>query len=121
MLKACKYCGKIHKRAEICDKKPVFQRGDKEDRFRWTQQWKDKRKEIKERDRYLCQACLNNLPGTTNRLNSENLSVHHIRPLKTNYDLRLDNSNLITLCDFHHEEAEKGAISVETLLRMIPP
>lgn len=121
MLRACAYCGKIHKSTDICDKKPVYQRGDREDRFRWTQAWKDKREEIKRRDLYLCRACLKNIPGTEYKINTENLSVHHIQPLHTNYDLRLDNDNLITLCDIHHELAERGVIPAKTLKKLIPP
>lgn len=121
MKKACKYCGKIHEIKEICDKKPVFKRGDREDRFRWTQAWKDKREYIKERDQYLCQACLNDMYGTVKRLTTDKLSVHHIKPLKTNFELRLDDNNLITLCDMHHELAEKGQISARELIKLIPP
>ena len=121
MLKACPYCGKIHAKNEVCNKKPVHQRGDREDRFRWTQQWKDKREYIKRRDRYMCQACYNNLSGTEKRLNTEDLSVHHIRSLVTNFELRSDDKNLITLCGKHHELAEKGVISAEELIKILPP
>lgn len=121
MLKACSYCGKIHSKKEICNKKPVHTRESREDRFRNTTAWKKKREDIKKRDKYLCQACLNNMRGTVKRLNTEKLSVHHIRPLKSNFDLRLEDSNLITLCDFHHELAEKNAISASELRDIIPP
>ena len=121
MKKACKYCGKIHDRTETCDKKPVFTRGSREDLFRNTQAWKNKRESIKKRDKYLCQACLNQLYGTEHRLNTEDLSVHHIRSLKSNFELRLDDDNLITLCSNHHELAEKGAISASDLLKIVPP
>lgn len=121
MLKACRYCGGIHSKNTVCSKKPVHNRESKEDHFRNTTAWRKKREEIKMRDRYLCQACLNNLMGTTKRLTTDSLSVHHIRPLKTNFELRLDDDNLITLCSFHHELAEKNAISASELLRLIPP
>ena len=42
---------------------------------------------------------------------NSDLSVHHIVPLKVDYDRRLDNDNLITLCRYHHEAAERGYIS----------
>lgn len=126
MKKACKNCGKIHDKRYICDKKAIsvyrdIKRSGREDIFRWSYDWKMKRTEIMKRDRYLCCACLNNLPGTVRRLNNEDLSVHHIRSLRTNYEQRLDNGNLITLCRMHHEMAEKGQISAEKLLRCIPP
>lgn len=121
MKRACKYCGKIHDRKEQCEKKPVHTRGSREDLFRNTQAWKDKRERIKKRDKYLCQACLNELSGTEHRLNTEDLSVHHIQSLKTNFELRLDDDNLITLCSKHHEMAEKGAISASELKKIVPP
>lgn len=74
---------------------------------------------IMERDKYLCRACLDLLPGTVRRLNNEELSVHHIRPLRTNWEYRLDCGNLITLCRTHHEMAEKGEISAKKLLKII--
>lgn len=121
MLKACPYCGKIHDRNVKCENRPVHQRGDREDRFRWTQAWKDKREYIKKRDKYLCQACLNGLYGTERRLTTEKLSVHHIQSLETNFEARLDDNNLITLCEKHHELAEKGTISARELIKIIPP
>ena len=121
MLKSCKYCGRIHSKKEICSRKPVSTRESREDKFRNTTAWRNKREEIKKRDRYLCQACLNNLRGTTKRLTTDDLSVHHIQPLKTNFDLRLEDSNLITLCAFHHELAENGRISASELKDIIPP
>lgn len=123
MKKACKYCGKIHERNYLCEKKP--QRNEKKikniDVFRGSYDWKLKREYIKRRDKHLCQACLNNLQGTIKRINTENLSVHHIKPLFYHYDLRLDDDNLITLCDMHHELAECGKISAELLQKLIPP
>ncbi len=119
MLKACKYCGGIHSKNTVCSKKPVHNRESKEDHFRNTTAWRKKREEIKKRDRYLCQACLNNLRGTTKRLTTDDLSVHHIQPLKTNFELRLDDDNLITLCLEHHKEAEAGKIKRTYLNRLV--
>ena len=128
MKKACKYCGKIHERDYVCEKKPELKpkRYSKkyerrEDIFRSSYEWQKKRTYILKRDKYLCQACLHNLFGTACRLTTNGLSVHHIRPLKTNFDLRLDDSNLITLCKTHHEFAENGRISAKQLLEIVPP
>lgn len=41
-----------------------------------------------------------------------------IVPLKVDYDRRLDNDNLITLCRYHHEAAERGRISRQELATM---
>lgn len=133
MKKACKYCGKIHERDFVCEKKPKVQYKGynkkyckkryerKEDIFRSSYDWKSKRRRIMKRDKYLCQACLHNLSGTVCRLTNKRLSVHHIRPLTTDFDSRLDDSNLITLCGMHHEMAEKGEVSAEQLAEIVPP
>lgn len=63
---------------------------------------------IKDRDHYLCQACLHNLDGHGVRYTTDQLEVHHIEPLIDDYDRRLDDDNLITLCRAHHEQAEQG-------------
>ena len=124
MKKACIYCGKVHEKNYICEKKPkrVNFKGDSlADKFRSSADWKNKREEVKKRDRYMCVACYNNLAGTVKRLNTENLSVHHIVPIQADYSKRLDSDNLITLCPVHHELAESGQISAEVLRKLVPP
>ena len=117
MLKACKYCGHIHAKDYICDKKPqsIYIRNKDILVFRNSTLWQNKRDVIKSKDKYLCQACLHNLFGTMQRLTTTNLSVHHIKPLHKAWDLRLDDANLITLCDYHHELAEAGTITEQQL------
>lgn len=119
---SCMYCGKIHEKKFDCGKKPkkIYGKRKKSDRFRWQQAWKKKREEIKERDNYLCQVCLNGeYPINDRVLNYENLEVHHIEKLNDRPDLALENSNLITLCENHHEMAEKGAISSDYLTKIV--
>ena len=41
--------------------------------------------------------------------------MHHIVPVKVDYDLRLENENLITLCERHHQMAEAGEIPAKVL------
>ena len=43
------------------------------------------------------------------------LSVHHIIGLRSDYDKRLDDDNLITLCRLHHEQAERGIVKAARL------
>jgi 5-methylcytosine-specific restriction endonuclease McrA len=120
MLKSCKYCGRIHDSKYDCGKKPKRIKGNTQaDKFRWTKEWQDKRTEIKERDNYLCQVCIRKLYNTTNQYTYDNISVHHAIPLSVNYDKRLDNDNLITVCDYHHEMAEKGIIDYKTIKNII--
>lgn len=121
MKKACSYCGQIHDKGFQCGRKTVTKKFSGEDvrnadKFRSSYDWKLKRVHIMKRDKFLCAVCLN-----AGRLCNENLSVHHIRPLETAFDMRLDDDNLITLCEKHHEMAEKGEISAEKLIEIIPP
>lgn len=121
MLKSCKYCGKIHDRKIECrPKKEALKiyrekKDDVETRFRWTSAWKRKAEDIKKRDLYLCQVCKRELYDTEKRYNTEDLSVHHIVGLRQDYDKRLDDDNLITLCRRHHEMADDGRIPVAEL------
>ena len=120
MLKACSRCGEIHARNKCSagEYKPRQIRESEADKFRNTQKWKRKTKYIKQRDMHLCQACIRGLYGTQRRYNPHNTSVHHIIPLATDFSKRLDNENLITLCRFHHEMAEKNIISTTELLKI---
>ena len=53
-----------------------------------------------------------------NHINTEEIEVHHIVSLKQDYNRRLDDDNLISLCREHHEAAEVGVIKQHTLLSM---
>lgn len=128
MKKACSYCGLIHDLKFECTKKTVHiykgyakKRDSREEIFRSSYEWKKKRTHILKRDKYLCQACLHGLHGTSSRLTASGLSVHHIVPLKADFDLRLDDGNLITLCQAHHELAERGRITADILREITPP
>lgn len=116
MLKSCKWCGKVHDEKYVCKEKPVrIKVRNGYNAFRSTSEWQSKRQEIKERDEYLCQCCIRNFRGTIRKLNYKKLSVHHIDPLKFNYEKRLDDDNLITLCDVHHRMAEEQEIEASVL------
>lgn len=69
--------------------------------------WIKKRKEIVDRDNNECQSCKNRGLATVGQ--STKLDVHHIKHLENNWDLRLNNDNLITLCVTCHnlEHPEK--------------
>lgn len=58
------------------------------------------------------------ITGCITRYNSRRLSAHHIIPLAEDYDRRLDDDNLITLCSYHHELAERGVIPRPLLLEL---
>ena len=120
MLSSCSYCGKIHDKKYVCKEKEKTLKNRFSNRkltvalqFRRTSQWKNKSVNIRKRDNYLCLCCKANLYGTVRRLNSEFLSVHHIVPIEEDYDKRLDDDNLITVCDTHHELCEANIITRE--------
>lgn len=120
MLKSCQYCGNIHDSKYICAKKPIKKKQISEaDKFRRTSRWQKKREEIKKRDLYLCQICIRELYNTVTKYNTKELSVHHNIPINENYDKRLDNDNLLTVCSYHHEMCESGAISREDVKKII--
>ena len=114
MLKSCQYCGKIHDSRYICKEKPNKKKEiTVADKFRWTSLWH------KKRDLYLCQICIRELYNTVTKYNMKELSVHHNIPLNEDYNKRLDNDNLITVCSYHHEMCESGEISREEVQRII--
>ncbi len=116
MMKACKYCGRVHDYNTVCPKKPRKEYGVRTDgvgAFRGTRAWKRKRDTIRERDFNTCRVCAAGKHGTYAGRQYQNtgLSVHHIVPLEEDWSLRLDDDNLITLCSWHHDMAERGQIS----------
>lgn len=120
MLKSCSYCGKIHDSKYICSKRPQRKKETTEaDKFRWTSIWQRKREEIKKRDLYLCQICIRELYNTVTKYNTEELSVHHNTPINEDYNKRLDNNNLLTVCDYHHKMCERGEILREEVQKII--
>ena len=125
MLKACSKCGRIHERGYKCTTEAAVKqaRNSDADRFRNTQDWRRKSENIKKRDMHLCRVCMTKQYNTILQYNARKLSVHHIVPLTEDYDRRLDDDNLITLCSYHHELAERGAIPRHLLrdLARIPP
>ena len=115
MKRTCSYCGRIVDSHHICPSKPKKD-STKANKFRATKAWHNKSESIRERDHYLCQVCLRN-----KQLTYESISVHHIEPLCKRYDLRLEDSNLISLCPKHHDEAERGKIKRQYLKDLIAP
>ena len=87
--------------------------------FRNSQSWQNKRKKIRKRDNYLCQVCIRNLYNTERKYNYENLQVHHAVPLNADKTLKLDDSNLITLCEYHHYLCDRGAIPYIEIRKII--
>lgn len=120
MKRSCQYCGRVHPVGYECPKKPKRKKQGKREaeQTRNSYAWQKKRREIKERDHYLCVYSL-----SQGRIVYEDLEVHHIIPLEERPDLALEDSNLITLSAEVHEQAERGEISREELLELVrhPP
>lgn len=121
MLRSCQYCGKVHDSRFDCGKKPIRKKikYSKADYFRRTQAWTDKAIEIKRRDNYLCQVCIRNRYNALQQYTYNDLSVHHAIPINQDWEKRLDDGNLITLCSMHHEMCENGEIPVAEVLEII--
>ena len=117
MFKSCKYCGKIHKSTEICERKPkqkyYSKRRTKIDWFRSSFEWQSARAEALERDKHLCRYCLPKL------ITTRNLQVHHIIPIRDSWSKKTDVNNLITLCAFHHRLAEMEEIPASELQKIV--
>ena len=126
MLKSCTYCGRIHDKKYICPqkkealkKRQVKKKQGVSDFFHSSAKWTRKSKAIRERDHHLCQSCLHGLDGAGIRYTHDGLEVHHIVPISEDYDLRLDDDNLITLCRECHEKAESGSITRAALQAVV--
>lgn len=112
MLVSCKYCSGMHQRGFNCAFAPKrTKEPNNNTSFRSSYKWGNKSKEIRLRDKYLCQYCLNK----DQKISIDNIEVHHIEPLSTNYALRLDNNNLISLCAPCHKLADNNKIDKDYL------
>lgn len=123
MRKSCPHCGRIHDVMYKCPQAKHRQSRNKKtyeyDRYRNTISWQRKRDEIKERDMNMCQICVRGLyKYGARQYNTNGISVHHIVPLKDNYELRDENSNLISLCECHHKMADSGEIPKKVLQKI---
>ena len=119
MLTTCRYCNSIHDSSYECEKKPKPEYKKNctyIDRFRSSRAWRKKAEAIKKRDKYLCIYSL-----SKDVIETHDLEVHHIVPIKEDWSKRLDDNNLITLTRLIHEQAEDGTISREELLNLISP
>lgn len=127
MLKACSYCGRIHDGKYVCPQKETRVRERQSYRskeneriydFHRSHKWKNKSLDIRERDNYCCQVCVRGLHNPDRQFETDNISVHHIVPIAEDWESRLDDNNLVSLCTKHHEQAEKGIIKRDELLKI---
>ena len=130
MLKACQYCGRVHsKNIDCAAKARTLRERDAVQReresiirsFRSSGAWRRKAENIRSRDKGLCLVCRAEME-TLGKCSGALIGaeVHHITPLSTDFSLRLEDDNLITLCRVHHEDAECGDISPGFLKGLVP-
>lgn len=116
MYKTCSRCGKIHELGAKCyaNSRNYYKPDPTIREFRNSTLWKAKTEEVRTRDKQLCLVCL-----SRNIFNYKRLSVHHITPLTEDWSRRLDNGNLITVCEEHHRQCEHGEITREEQYRIL--
>lgn len=116
MLKLCPYCSRVHAKTFDCGRKPVKgKRGTDADKFHGSYKWTQLSKRVRERDRHMCVYCWQQ----EHRITTQGIEVHHIVPIAEDYDARMDEDNLVSLCRRHHEQAEQGAISRQKLFELV--
>ena len=112
-FKSCSKCGKIHARGYKCNAGRTYAKTD-ESRLRSTSAWTRKAKQIKDDAMGLCEVCKAHGGYTYDKL-----ETHHIVKLKDDPNGLLDDDNLVTLCTYHHKQADKGEIKAEYLKRLV--
>lgn len=73
---------------------------DQRNKFYWSTDWINLKRYVLLRDNFECQVCKQN--GLVTLRNTSRLIVHHIYPLEYYPDKRLDESNLLTVCQSCH-------------------
>ena len=112
LKKLCSKCGKVidYKMSRCLDCEAKYQkqkkidykyydnnlRDKKSQSFYNSPEWKRIKQAVHIRDKGLCTMCL-----SENKISYAEV-VHHIEPLKENYDKRISTDNLICLCNKHH-------------------
>ncbi len=120
MMTVCTRCGGLHPiNTDPCKPTRQAKSNTVANTFRKTNRWRVKSEQIRARDLNLCRVCMTDTYNTVQQYTYLNLSVHHIVPLAEDPDRGLDDSNLITVCDYHHKLAEVGKIPRKELLAMV--
>lgn len=98
MKKICSGCGKIIDFNKDCTCRPKRvirkEKNSEDDKFLRSTTWYNKRRKIIQRDNGYCQRCFYKF----GILETERLQVHHIKSRLHYPELKLEDSNLITVC-----------------------
>ena len=98
MKKICSGCGKIIDFNKDCSCRPKRilkkETNTEDDKFLRSTAWYNKRRKIIQRDNGYCQRCFYKY----GMLETERLQVHHIKSRLHYPELKMEDSNLITVC-----------------------
>lgn len=124
MKKICSHCGKLIDFNADCKCKPKPIRKVKtieDDKFLRSTTWYNKRRKVIQRDKGYCQRCYYKF----GIIETDRLQVHHIKSRLNFPELKLEESNLITVCqtcnlqlgtkdklDFNWELKEENEINI---------
>ncbi len=75
-----------------------YKRDERSRTFYKSREWKQARQVILQRDNHLCQVCLK-----VNKITPADM-VHHIIELKDDWEKRLNEDNLVSLCNACHNK-----------------
>ncbi len=121
MFKLCCQCGQLHDFNTGPCQAGRYKKRTKAVQFRNTSRWQRKRKQIRERDKNLCQICQLDAYDTHRMYTYDNIEVNHIIPINEDIDRALDDDNLICLCSHHHKMADKGIIPRSVMQALARP
>lgn len=115
MKTVCANCGRLHSLDDGSCRPSRPKPHTEAAAFRSTYQWTKTAKQIKERDHYLCQICIIEEYDTFEQYNYRSLEVNHILQAETHEALRLEPTNLLTMCVTHHKLADRAGIPIELM------
>lgn len=95
--KICTYCNKVVDDSHVCVNKPKrakTKRTKESDKLINCKRWRDTRKQILQRDNYMCQRCYIKY----GIINNDDLQVHHIKSRVDFPHLAYVDNNLVTTC-----------------------
>lgn len=115
MLTTCPNCGGLHPFDDGSCHRGRVTTPTEADRFRRTRRWSNMSLQIRERDHYLCQICIIEAFDTYDQYNYHKLEVNHILPAESYEALRMEPTNLLTLCTTHHKMADSGGIPIKLM------
>lgn len=120
MLKTCSNCLKIHDSKVVCKSKQYYKKTTKDNKdvnyikIIKSKRWQKVSSLVKSLDCYNCLVCLD-----CDIRQPQNLEVHHITKVLDDISKAYDVDNLITLCIYHHKQADNNKISKKDLQDLI--